>query len=90
MYYVAFATASVRFAKWLVRATEQNMQAKGYVTSDTRTYQAKFSKHEARKILTAFYQNDESPHLTRKKQKALAILAEDPYPAGYRASGATG
>ncbi|MFO0704915.1 MAG: hypothetical protein U0517_03050 [Candidatus Andersenbacteria bacterium] len=90
MFYVAFATASAQFAKWLVKATQQTIGAKGHVTSGSGAYQAKFSKHEARKILTAFYQDSASPHLARKKQKALAILWEDPYPAGYCASGATG
>ncbi|MFH0830511.1 MAG: hypothetical protein V1895_00410 [Parcubacteria group bacterium] len=85
MFYVCFASASPIFLNWLKKRIKELLGASGYIGYGSHnTLQLKYSKHEARTLLTVMYKNPVVPRLARKYNKALAILAQDPYPIRAR------
>lgn len=79
IFYIAFASASLSFLKWTQRCTENYANIKGHLAPSTRTTQLRYGKREARILFDAMYYKKNLPCLARKRVKALAIFAEDPY-----------
>lgn len=78
MFYIAFATASKRFALWLRQKIAEFAGIKGHIASSTgqKTMQLRYAKEETLVLFEKMFYHENVPCLRRKFLKAQKIFAE--------------
>lgn len=71
MFYVSLASGSLSFLTWIKKTLQDQFVIRGHITKarKSETYQLKYSKHEAIKLVMKFYQVKTKPCLQRKRLK---------------------
>lgn len=79
MYYLVFVSASKEHIDWLREQSRKILGVVGHITQDgrKRTYQLKYAKREALKILKKMYYGRTVACLSRKRLKVERALRED-------------
>ena len=81
MFYISFASASLKHLHWLQARLKEYVNIHGHITHSKAAscYQLKFAKRESRVLISKIYYKKSLKSLTRKRLKinsALAIIAK--------------
>jgi LAGLIDADG DNA endonuclease family protein len=80
MFYISFASASKPFVDWLRDQVRSLLGISGHITPGNRnTYQLRYAKQESLVLLEKMYYNTFVPHLERKREKSMEIVARHRY-----------
>lgn len=76
--YTSFVSASQQHIAWLQNTIEMWLNIRGHITKakNFSVYQLKYAKQESKMLLPALYYPDHGLALSRKKEKALKMLAK--------------
>ncbi len=79
LFYVTFASASLKYLEWLRETIENQIGIHGYLRKKMygRVYQLSYAKQEAKLLIKLLYKVPDSPRLERKYKKVYTALAID-------------
>lgn len=75
MFYIAFASGSLEFLKWLREKIKINCKSNGYIGhSSSNTFILRYSKRASSALFNKMFYSKDIPFLKRKYKKALQIF----------------
>jgi hypothetical protein len=74
MFYTTFTSASKGHLEWLMYKIEKCIGTSGRINAARSVYQLRFAKQGSLDVLRKMYQNQQAPHLSRKRQKVDKAL----------------
>lgn len=79
MFYIRFASGSLKFLEWLRQNIHRLSGASGRIRSNDRQHELVFAKKAARTIFSKMFYSEKTPCLKRKLLKAKEIFEIDNY-----------
>lgn len=80
MYYTEYASASLKFLKWLQSKNSKLAHtADGRIKQSTRVYALSYAKLDSQKLYSFMYHDLTLPFLSRKHNKFVDFIGKDPY-----------
>lgn len=73
----SFATASERFALWLQQTNQRLFGVHGHIGRSVQMYDLRYHKNETAVLMRKMYYRPGLPHLSRKRERYLAICNLD-------------